>query len=714
MHSLDLRGELVSRLPTHLRERVHVVSPQPPGPASQDLTTSGEFILYWMRTAVRGHENPALDVALSLSALLSRPLFVYHAVSERYPYASDRHHHFILEGARDVQVELASRGIGYALHVERRGHRGPHLRRLAERAVIVVTEDMPWAPLVAWTQGLATALRRPLLAVDTACVLPARLIGRAWLRAFAFRAATASERRQRAHKPWTEVTPAYPAFVPSLPFQPLDLATVDLAELVAGCDIDHSIAPVPHTRGGSQAGYARWARFVRQGLSRYASGRDDPLQPEASSRMSAYLHYGQVSPLRIAREAVQAAVAEDSRDKFLDELLTWRELAHVYCTYEPGHETLAAVPDWAKKTLAAHESDRRPLLPSWERLARGETGEPLWDAAQHSLRIHGELHNNLRMTWGKALLAWTPNAQAALSLLIDLNHRYALDGRDPSSYGGILWCLGQFDRPFPPNRPYLGIVRPRSLREHAKKLSPAAYRAQVLRPALLRPLRVAVLGDDEAVWICARTLADHACPPQVFGLHLESAETASAQQKMQGSVISDPRLRRYVDSWMQEAVISCGAAAGADAESAMTGAASAAPAYLSRGAQGTLIDHLRRGLNPPGTLKQPRLERRGAQWWLHGVWCEAGSLLATPGTWGPFDALLATSAESCTWLQQALTELGLALPTDTARDEEPRWLADLRLGLLHRAAGPAGLQSALLGGMAVAGRVLAAFSGGDP
>lgn len=146
----------------------------------------------------------------------------------------------------------------------------------------------------------------------------------------------------------------------------------------------------------------------------------------------------------------------------------------------------------------------------------------------------------------------------------------------------------------------------------------------------------------------------------------------------------------------------------------MTHAASAAPAYLSRGAQGTLIDHLRRGLNPPGTLKQPRLERRGAQWWLHGVWCEAGSLLATPGTWGPFDALLTTSAESCTWLQQALTELGLALPTDTARDEEPRWLADLRLGLLHRAAGPAGLQSALLGGMAVAGRVLAAFSGGDP
>ena len=28
---------------------------------------------------------------------------------------------------------------------------------------------------------------------------------------------------------------------------------------------------------------------------------------------------------------------------------------------------------------------------------------------------------------------------------IDLNHRYALDGRDPASFGGLLWCFGAFD-----------------------------------------------------------------------------------------------------------------------------------------------------------------------------------------------------------------------------------------------------------------------------
>ena len=80
-------------LPPWLDERVRVLRSGP--------RTEGEFVLYWMRTAVRGHENPALDVALHIGAHLDLPVFVYHALSERYPYASDRHHRFILEGARE-------------------------------------------------------------------------------------------------------------------------------------------------------------------------------------------------------------------------------------------------------------------------------------------------------------------------------------------------------------------------------------------------------------------------------------------------------------------------------------------------------------------------------------------------------------------------------------------------------------------------------------
>jgi hypothetical protein len=53
-------------------------------------------------------------------------------------------------------------------------------------------------------------------------------------------------------------------------------------------------------------------------------------------------------------------------------------------------------------------------------------------------RIHGELHNNLRMTWAKAIVPWRPDPEAALATLIDLNHRFALDGSDQNSYGGLL------------------------------------------------------------------------------------------------------------------------------------------------------------------------------------------------------------------------------------------------------------------------------------
>jgi deoxyribodipyrimidine photolyase len=124
-------------------------------------------------------------------------------------------------------------------------------------------------------------------------------------------------------------------------------------------------------------------------------------------------------------------------------------------------ESLEVLPEWVRQTLLDHADDRRKAHYSWEKLSRGQTGDSLWDAAQRSLLVHGELHNNTRMTWGKAILAWTPHPQAALDRMIDLNRRFALDGSDANSYGGILWCLGLFDRPFRPERSVIGSLRPR-------------------------------------------------------------------------------------------------------------------------------------------------------------------------------------------------------------------------------------------------------------
>ena len=50
------------------------------------------------------------------------------------------------------------------------------------------------------------------------------------------------------------------------------------------------------------------------------------------------------------------------------------------------------------------------------------------------------------MLWGKTVLLWTADYEQARSWLFHLNDKYALDGRDPNSYSGILWVLGRYDR----------------------------------------------------------------------------------------------------------------------------------------------------------------------------------------------------------------------------------------------------------------------------
>jgi predicted NAD/FAD-dependent oxidoreductase len=207
--------------------------------------------------------------------------------------------------------------------------------------------------------------------------------------------------------------------------------------------------------------------------------------------------------------------AQASAAKFVDELWIWREMSYHFAFHHQGRvaeeakrrvaalvaagdepaDLLSAapkdaiesadhaIPRWAMTTLKEHAGDRRSIAPTYEDLSRAKTGSKLWDLAQLSLVRHGELHNNIRMTWGKGVAAWVSGGpDAALETLVDLNHRYALDGCDPCSYGGLLWCLGQFDRPFSPEVGVLGTVRPRPPADHAKRLPLATYAAHIDTP----------------------------------------------------------------------------------------------------------------------------------------------------------------------------------------------------------------------------------------
>ena len=59
--------------------------------------------------------------------------------------------------------------------------------------------------------------------------------------------------------------------------------------------------------------------------------------------------------------------------------------------------------------------------------------------------------------------------------MLELNHRYALDGRDPNSSTGIMWVLGRHDRPWGPERPIFGKVRYMSSANTRRKMSVTEY-----------------------------------------------------------------------------------------------------------------------------------------------------------------------------------------------------------------------------------------------
>jgi len=92
-------------------------------------------------------------------------------------------------------------------------------------------------------------------------------------------------------------------------------------------------------------------------------------------------------------------------------------------------------------------------------LDAARTNDPLWNAAQRQLLATGVMHNYARMLWGKQIVRWAPTYELARAWMFHLNDRYAMDGRDPNSVGGIMWCLGLWDRSWG-NKPIWGGLRP--------------------------------------------------------------------------------------------------------------------------------------------------------------------------------------------------------------------------------------------------------------
>ncbi len=445
------------------------------------LVPEGEFVLYWMQSTHRFEDNWALRFAVLDADRLNRPLLVHQGLDPTYPHANDRIHAFILENARELSRRAESLGFSYQFVLRRRRDDDRRVvDRLAARACLVVTDRFPTAGIAERTARFAARSPCRVVAVESHAIVPAAHFQKSEYAARTLRPKI-MKLLDGALEPVEDRAPrrALPrALWDSLAEDRLAIGAMDdaaIAAEIARCEIDHAVPPVARAiiTSGRTAALARLHAFCGGALGDYERRRADPTDAAGSSRLSPYLHFGQLSAADVARAARDAGPAE-SVAKFLDELVTWRELALNFCLRESNYAKLRGLPDWVHRTMDAHKDDPREANYTFAELEEARTHDPLWNAAQRELRETGAIHNVVRMLWGKSVILWSRRYKVALEHLIHLNDKWALDGRDPSSYGGIQWCFGKFDRPWF-DKPVWGVMRPMSLARAREKWDAVGY-----------------------------------------------------------------------------------------------------------------------------------------------------------------------------------------------------------------------------------------------
>ncbi|MBC2595206.1 deoxyribodipyrimidine photo-lyase [Ruficoccus amylovorans] len=161
---------------------------------------------------------------------------------------------------------------------------------------------------------------------------------------------------------------------------------------------------------------ARLETFVREGLDEYEGERDRPDQ-DGTSRLSPYLHFGQIGPREVAAALKQGAGAVAAgADKYLAEI-GWREFSHHLLYHFPQTPEAPLRPEFADFPWR----ENADLLRAWQ---RGRTGYPLVDAGMRQLWSTGWMHNRVRMVAASLLVKhllqpWQAGARWFWDTLVD-------------------------------------------------------------------------------------------------------------------------------------------------------------------------------------------------------------------------------------------------------------------------------------------------------
>ena len=427
----------------------------------------GDSVVYVMSRDQRVQDNHALLAAQAMAIEQNKTLYVLF-ILKQFNNRSREHYQFMIEGLNDVSNSLKTLKIPFIL---RSGEPDQQILNFCNEANASAL-FFDFSPL----HGPRTLIKTVAKSFDgTVTVVDTHNIVPTW--------AISNKQEYAAHTLRTKVHQQLSKYLISPPKVLIQNKDVKQLQSLSFKDAKDYINKIPacgivvQQKPGEKEAHKQLKNFINNNLLHYAKDRND-ISIDKQSGLSPYLHFGQISSLRIALNVIDYVnqpplllkmpkLAEasgnpslyDGMNALLEELIVRKELADNFCFYGQNYTTLDSAAEWAKNTLSDHAQDPREYVYNKEQWEHAKTHDIVWNAAQTELTTTGKMHGYMRMYWAKKILEWSISPIDALNTAIYLNDKYSIDGGDPNGYVGILWSIaGLHDRPWF-ERPVFGKIR---------------------------------------------------------------------------------------------------------------------------------------------------------------------------------------------------------------------------------------------------------------
>ena len=418
-------------------------------------------VIYWMNRDQRIHDNWAFLYAQKIALKNKTPLAVLYNLAPKFPSAGLRHYTFVIEGLRRLEADLREYNIPFFMFSDE--------MRLKTGAV--VTDFGPLKIHRTWKNSFAKNLDCAFFEVDTHNIVPCwQASPKQEMGAYTF--------RPRMNRVLSFFLTEFPKLKPHPYKWDRKVQEVDWDALYEALECPKDVKPVDWIKPGEKNAKAALKLFINEKLKGYSENRNDPTI-DGQSGLSPYLHFGLLSPQRVALDVSNADAPKVDKDAFLEELIIRQELSDNFCFYNANYDNIKCAPAWGIRTLEDHKKDKREYLYSPKQFETAKTHDELWNAAQMEMVKTGKMHGYLRMYWAKKILEWTKTPEEAFKIAVHLNDKYSLDGKDPNGYAGIAWSIcGVHDRAWG-EREVFGKIRYMSYDGAASKFNIKKYVSKI-------------------------------------------------------------------------------------------------------------------------------------------------------------------------------------------------------------------------------------------